>query len=61
MARLHNFAARWQPPAGLTKRRFDWDGLFQDGVGSGMANAEAYGERIARNAGLVVRYARGNP
>ncbi len=42
MARLHNFAIRWQPPAGLTKRRFDWDGLFQDDVGSGMPNAEAW-------------------
>ncbi len=42
MARLHNFASQWQPPAGLTKRRFDWDGLFQDDVGSGMPNAEAW-------------------
>jgi Ser/Thr protein kinase RdoA (MazF antagonist) len=42
MARLHNFASRWQPPAGLTKRRFDWDGLFQDDVGSGLPNAEAW-------------------
>jgi Ser/Thr protein kinase RdoA (MazF antagonist) len=42
MARLHNFSACWQPPAGLTKRRFDWDGLFQNDVGSGMPNAEAW-------------------
>lgn len=42
MARLHDFAAQWQPAAGLTKRHFDWDGLFQDDVGSGMPNAEAW-------------------
>jgi Ser/Thr protein kinase RdoA (MazF antagonist) len=42
LAQLHNFAARWHPPAGLTKRRFDWEGLFQDDVGSGMPNAEAW-------------------
>ena len=42
MARLHNFSVQWQAPAGLCKRRFDWDGLFQNDVGSGMANAEAW-------------------
>jgi Ser/Thr protein kinase RdoA (MazF antagonist) len=42
MARLHNFATQWQPPVGLCKRKFDWDGLFQNDVGSGMANAEAW-------------------
>lgn len=42
MARLHNFGVQWQPPAGLTKRRFDWAGLFSDDVGSGMPNAEAW-------------------
>ncbi len=42
MARLHNFSAQWQPPAGLCKRKFDWDGLFRNDVGSGMANAEAW-------------------
>jgi Ser/Thr protein kinase RdoA (MazF antagonist) len=42
VARLHNFSARWQPPAGLTKRRLDWEGLFQNDVGSGMPNAEAW-------------------
>ena len=42
LAQLHRFAARWQPPAGLTKRHFDWDGLFQNDVGSGMPNAEAW-------------------
>ena len=42
MARLHQFSIQWQPPAGLAKRRFDWDGLFQNDVGSGMPNAEAW-------------------
>ena len=42
MARLHNFSIQWQPPAGFCKRKFDWDGLFQSDVGSGMANAEAW-------------------
>lgn len=42
MARLHQFSIQWQPPKGLSKRKFDWDGLFQNDVGSGMANAEAW-------------------
>ncbi len=42
MARLHDFSTHWQPPPGLCKRRFDWDGLFSNDVGSGMTNAEAW-------------------
>ncbi len=42
MACLHNFSTGWQPPAGLCKRRFDWDGLFVNDVGSDMPNAEAW-------------------
>ena len=42
LARLHQFSVQWQPPAGLSKRKFDWDGLFQNDVGSGMANADAW-------------------
>ncbi|MCU0486403.1 MAG: phosphotransferase [Anaerolineales bacterium] len=42
MARLHNFSTIWQPPAGLCKRRFDWDGLFVNDVGSDMPNADAW-------------------
>jgi len=42
MARLHQFSMQWQAPVGLSKRRFDWDGLFQNDVGSGMANADAW-------------------
>lgn len=29
MARMHNFSVQWQPPGGLSKRNFDWDGLFK--------------------------------
>jgi Ser/Thr protein kinase RdoA (MazF antagonist) len=34
MARLHDHAAHWQPPAGLTKRHWDWNGLFRDVEGA---------------------------
>ena len=43
LAQMHNFAAQWQPPKCHTKREFDWDGLFQNDVGSDMPNAEAWG------------------
>ena len=43
LARMHNFSAGWARPPGLTKRRFDWNGLFMDDVGSDMPNAEAWG------------------
>jgi Ser/Thr protein kinase RdoA (MazF antagonist) len=36
MAQLHDFSARWQTPPGLTKRRWDWNGLFRDVEGAGM-------------------------
>ena len=42
MARLHNHAAHWQPPAGLTKRKYDWDGLFRDDAGDGIPASEAW-------------------
>jgi Ser/Thr protein kinase RdoA (MazF antagonist) len=42
MARMHNFAVQWQPPACPTKRRYDWDGLFQDDAGSGVPHREAW-------------------
>jgi Ser/Thr protein kinase RdoA (MazF antagonist) len=52
MARLHNFSAQWRPPAGLRKRKFDWDGLFQNDVGSGMTNGDAWAllSRLNREA-----------
>jgi hypothetical protein len=33
---------KWQPPACPTKRRYDRDGLFQEGAGSGVPNREAW-------------------
>jgi Ser/Thr protein kinase RdoA (MazF antagonist) len=42
LARLHNFSAGWQYPEVRCKRRFDWDGMFADDVGSDMPNAEAW-------------------
>lgn len=42
MARLHTFSAAWSPAPSPLKRHFDWDGLFQNDVGSGMPNAEAW-------------------
>lgn len=42
MAGLHNFAVRWQPSPGLTKRKYDWDGLFRDDSGAGIAASEAW-------------------
>jgi len=42
MARLHNHAAHWQPPPGLAKRKYDWDGLFRDDAGAGIPASEAW-------------------
>lgn len=42
MARLHNFSVQWQSPVDTIKRRFDYEGFFQNDVGSGMANADAW-------------------
>jgi Ser/Thr protein kinase RdoA (MazF antagonist) len=42
MAQLHNYSAGWKPPGNLTKRSFDWKGLFQDDAGAGLPNSEAW-------------------
>jgi Ser/Thr protein kinase RdoA (MazF antagonist) len=42
MARLHNHATHWPSPPGLTKRQYDWDGLFRDDVGEGLPASEAW-------------------
>lgn len=42
LARLHNHASIWRPPGHLTKRSFDWNGLFKDDAGAGIPNAEAW-------------------
>jgi Ser/Thr protein kinase RdoA (MazF antagonist) len=30
MARMHRHAAHWQPPAGFSRPRYDWEGLYGD-------------------------------
>jgi Ser/Thr protein kinase RdoA (MazF antagonist) len=42
MAQLHGYAAHWQPPSGLSKRRYDWSRLFKDDSGTGMPASEAW-------------------
>jgi Ser/Thr protein kinase RdoA (MazF antagonist) len=42
MARLHHHAANWQPPVGLSKRKYDWDGLFRKEGGDGIPSTEAW-------------------
>jgi len=42
MAQLHNHASRWQAPSGLSKRRFDWKGLFRDNSGARIPASEAW-------------------
>ena len=64
MARLHNHTARWSPPKGLSKRSFDYDGLFFDNAGTELSNREAWPhlqerhrkayEEIARRVKLVM-------
>jgi Ser/Thr protein kinase RdoA (MazF antagonist) len=41
-ARLHHHAAHWQPPAGLSKRKYDWDGLFRKMSEGGVPSSEAW-------------------
>jgi len=64
MARLHNHAAHWQPPPGLAKRKYDWDGLFREDSGAGIPASEAWSllpqeyltpfEVVTRKAKLVM-------
>ncbi len=42
VARLHDHAARWKPPAGLSKRKYDWDGLFRKEGEDGLPSSEAW-------------------
>ncbi len=42
MARLHDHAAGWQPPAGLSKRHWDWNGLFVDVEGTDLTAADIW-------------------
>ena len=42
MARLHEHAAHWQPPPGLTKRHWNWEGFFQDVEGTDLTADEIW-------------------
>jgi Ser/Thr protein kinase RdoA (MazF antagonist) len=42
MARLHQFASGWLPPSDITKRKYDWDGLFREDSGTGIPASEAW-------------------
>jgi Ser/Thr protein kinase RdoA (MazF antagonist) len=42
MAQLHNHAARWQPPPGLSKRHWDWAGFFEDVEGTYLTASEIW-------------------
>ncbi|MBN1150297.1 phosphotransferase [candidate division WOR-3 bacterium] len=42
MAGLHNHASHWDPPANLSKRKYDWVGLFMEGGGAGIPASEAW-------------------
>jgi Ser/Thr protein kinase RdoA (MazF antagonist) len=42
MARLHEHAAHWHAPAGITKRKYDWEGLFRDDPGEGIPASKAW-------------------
>lgn len=64
MAGMHAFAAKWPVPPGLTKRNYDWEGLFRDDLGGGMLASEAWAllppdylrtyEQIAAEAGQAM-------
>ena len=42
MARMHNFASRWQVPPGHTKHHYDWDGLFMNDAEIGLPAGESW-------------------
>jgi Ser/Thr protein kinase RdoA (MazF antagonist) len=42
MAQIHAHAANWQIPPGLTKRHYDWNGLFRDDAGSGLGASQTW-------------------
>lgn len=61
MAQLHNHAEKWAAPKGLIKRRYDYDGLFNDEVGAGLPNSEAWAllpDNLRRTYEAVARRAR---
>ena len=42
MAQLHHHGARWKPPTGFTRRRWDWEGLFGENAGFNLAASEVW-------------------
>jgi Ser/Thr protein kinase RdoA (MazF antagonist) len=42
MARLHDHAAHWQSPPGVSKRKYDWEGLFREDAGAGIPASEGW-------------------
>jgi len=42
LARLHDHSAHWQVPAGLSKRNYDWGGLFGKVGGDGNPSSAAW-------------------
>jgi Ser/Thr protein kinase RdoA (MazF antagonist) len=42
IARLHDHVAHWQPPVGLSKRKYDWDGLFRKEGEGGIPSSEVW-------------------
>lgn len=42
IARLHQHASHWQPPASLSKRSYHWDGLFMKEGKDGILSNEAW-------------------
>jgi Ser/Thr protein kinase RdoA (MazF antagonist) len=42
MARLHRFSEGWVLPAGTSKRKYDWEGLFRDDLEEDMPASEAW-------------------
>ena len=39
---LHNQSRHWKPPQGFKRPHWDWDGLFGDGFGYGVAASEVH-------------------
>lgn len=42
MARLHQHAAHWEPPAAFVRRHWDWDGLFGDQAGFSLPSEQVW-------------------
>jgi Ser/Thr protein kinase RdoA (MazF antagonist) len=42
MARLHQHVAHWKPPAGFSRRRWNWEGLYGDNAGFNLAANEVW-------------------